>query len=106
MLRLINVQFTTSHKGWFDFMGWTGEIAYGDIVDTDKEETVYERFGITNAKWINAFKSGDSETQLKLTDFTDSKLVQILVELPKDQRFSRVITVAFEDKLWMKERGF
>lgn len=92
MLRLINVQFTTGERRCkipvFPYYGYVEvEVAYGDIVDTEKEETVFTRFGICNKEWIEAFKSGDSETRTKLTDFTNDERIQSLVQLPEKLRF-------------------
>lgn len=103
MLRLINVQFTTVKRQRkipvFPYRGYVEvEMAYGDIVDTEKEETVFTRFGIDNKEWIEAFKSGNSETRTKLTDFTNDERIQSLVQLPEELRFPEYVILSFEFK--------
>lgn len=76
MLRLINVQFPFENldvpKDYYEFYG---PVAVGDVVDTDKEQTILKGFAIRNQEWIDAFKSADSNAKVELTTFKCEKLI-------------------------------
>lgn len=96
-IRLINVQFTTCRTDVPNHYGIPAivryEIAYGDLVDTEKQEVIVHRYGITEAKWIEKFKSGNSDTKVRLTTFQDDETIAWIKRLPEKIRLGREISI-------------
>lgn len=96
-IRLINVQFTTCSRDTLNRYGIPAiiryEIAYGDLVDTERQEVIVHRYGITDTKWIEEFKSGDSDTKVRLTTFQDDETLAWIRKLPEKIRLGREIGI-------------